>query len=194
MKLAIIGTHGTGKTSLAHAVMSALKEAGINAGMTQEQVRNCPIKIGTENEKNVKAELWIICRQIADEVEKSAAHDVVVCDRSVLDTLAYYTWMLERDSKLAESDVVADRAAHKLVDEWLSSYNHFFYVQRSESTLVPDGFRSTSPEWQREIDDIVLRLMREKGIAAVTIPLAPNHKRAEIVLNAIRMLPAKATA
>jgi len=38
---------------------------------------------------SLEAQTWILATQVAEEIRSAANHDVVVCDRSVLDNYAY---------------------------------------------------------------------------------------------------------
>ena len=45
MKIAFIGTHGVGKTTLCYDVVAALKRRGVNADIVKEVARLSPLPI-----------------------------------------------------------------------------------------------------------------------------------------------------
>lgn len=51
MKIALIGTHGTGKTTLAYDIISKLKKKGIDADFLGEVARICPFPINEQTTK-----------------------------------------------------------------------------------------------------------------------------------------------
>ncbi|MFW6282422.1 MAG: hypothetical protein ACOC1P_00005, partial [Minisyncoccales bacterium] len=67
MKIAFLGTHGTGKTTLAHDLVTKLKKQGIDAGFLSEIARKCPFPLNEERTK--KSQIWIILNQIIAEIE-----------------------------------------------------------------------------------------------------------------------------
>ncbi|MFH1607709.1 MAG: AAA family ATPase [archaeon] len=88
MKIAFIGTHGTGKTTLAHELTSKLKKKGSDVDFLGEIVRKCPFPINENTTK--KSQIWIILNQIIKEMETEERCKVLVSDRSVLDGYCYY--------------------------------------------------------------------------------------------------------
>jgi len=47
--------------------------------------RRCPLPINQQT--TVRAQDWILLTQMALEIEAAATHEIVLCDRSVLDNL-----------------------------------------------------------------------------------------------------------
>src|SRR5436190_20108697 len=86
-KIAFIGTHGVGKTTLCYDVAALLKRAGRNVDVVKEVARQSPLPINRQT--SLEAQTWILATQVAEEIRSSSRHDAVVCDRSVLDNYAY---------------------------------------------------------------------------------------------------------
>ena len=87
-KVALVGTHGVNKTTIAYELAGALKRRGRTVELITEIARDCPFPL---NERATReAFQWIIARQIQLEIEKTPRADVLVCDRAVLDNFAYY--------------------------------------------------------------------------------------------------------
>jgi len=150
MKIAFIGTHGTGKTTLAHELVTNLKKRGIDAGIMSEVARQCPLPIKEDTTK--KSQIWIILTQIIKEIEAEEKFEVVVCDRSALDGYCYYT------SKFGRS-----KALESLVIQHLKTYDHLIRVPIQEGFLKKDKIRSTSLEFQKRVDaefDKILKVLK----------------------------------
>ena len=120
MKLAFIGTHGVGKTTLCYDLAAALKRQGINVDMVKEVARLSPLPINRKT--SLDAQTWILTTQVAEEIRSSSHHEVVVCDRTVLDNYAYLTFACGRQ-----------KAIERFVDYWMKSYDLLFKVPISGS-------------------------------------------------------------
>lgn len=83
MKVAFIGTHGVGKTTLAYGLAMRLKELGANVGFLEEAARRCPLPINEQT--NLEAQTWILMETIRREIELDNVYTEIVCDRSVID-------------------------------------------------------------------------------------------------------------
>src|SRR5215210_8613040 len=83
LKIAFVGSHGVGKTTLCFDLASQLKRLDLGVDLVKEVARRCPLPINEETTPDAQA--WILHTQIAEELEAAAMYEVVVCDRSVLD-------------------------------------------------------------------------------------------------------------
>ena len=139
MKIAFLGTHGTGKTTLAHDLVTKLKKQGIDAGFLGEVARECPFSLNEDTTK--KSQIWIILSQIIAEMESEERSETLVCDRSVLDGYCYYVNKFGRSAAL-----------EALVGEHLKTYSKLIRVPIREGLLQEDKVRSTSVKFQADVD------------------------------------------
>src|SRR3989344_4121326 len=181
MKIGLIGTHGIGKTSLAHSLIGELKSRGANAGMLREFVRECPLPTGTEENNSAEAQMWVLLRQVQEEIEAEKKFDIVVCDRSVIDIYAYFLSVRKKFGSSAELDKIAE----EIFKNWGKTYSHVFKLPPAFSA-PEDNFRSASPEWQTEIDRLVNANISELGIETHDVPLASLRDRVDSVLNVVK--------
>ena len=156
MKLAFIGTHGVGKTTLCYDLAAALKRQGVNVDMVKEVARLSPLPINRKT--SLDAQTWILTTQVAEEIRSSAHHEVVVCDRSVLDNYAYLSFACGRQ-----------KAIERFVDYWMKSYTLLFKVPISGQAAA-DGVRDTDEFFMRQIDQLVDTLLAEKKIPFERLP------------------------
>ena len=154
-KIALIGTHGTGKTIIAHDLVSSLKKRGKNAEYLGEIARDAP---GPINEDiDIDTQKWIILSQMTKEIEIGRRNpEYLICDRSVIDGYCYHLWKFGRDPGL--ESLVLDR---------LRTYSALFRVPINEAYLMHDGVRSTKKEFQKEIDTLFSKFIREHGVGAI---------------------------
>ncbi len=150
LKLAFIGTHGVGKTTLCYGLAASLKARDVVLDIVHEVARRCPLPINEAT--SVDAQRWILHTQVAEELVAAARHPVVLCDRSVLDNYVYLLLSAGRQAEL-----------ETLVASWLSTYDLLVYVPIVE---VPrgDGLRSTDPGFQRAVDRRLVDELRNRGL------------------------------
>ena len=140
MKIALIGTHGTGKTTMTYDIMANLKKEGYNSDLLQEVARSCPLPINESTTK--EAQEWIIYSQYTKELELERPNQILICDRSVIDGYVYYK------NKFGDSDTL-----ERFVKEKSKGYAKIFRVPRKDGLLKDDGFRSIDKLFQQRIDE-----------------------------------------
>jgi thymidylate kinase len=178
VKIAFIGTHGVGKTTLCYDLGAILKKRGLNVDMVKEVARLSPLPINRQT--SLEAQLWILTTQIAEEIRSAAHHEVVVCDRSVLDNYAYLVFAAGKQ-----------RWLEPLVNRWMRSYDFLFKVPISGAASA-DGIRDTDEFFMRQIDKLVDDLVQERGLTCDRLPEGRREDWAEIVKERVVRLPALA--
>jgi nicotinamide riboside kinase len=156
MKIAFIGTHGVGKTTLCYDLASVLKRQGINVDMVKEVARLSPLPINRKT--SLEAQTWILATQVAEEIRSTSQHDVVVCDRSVLDNYAYMMLACGRQKPI-----------ERFVDYWMRTYDLLFKVPVFGEASA-DGVRDTDAFFVRSIDQLVDTLLAEKKLLHERLP------------------------
>jgi thymidylate kinase len=150
LKIAFVGTHGVGKTTLCYELAAWMKRREARVDMVREVARRCPLPINRET--TLDAQSWILHTQIAEEIALASQQDVVICDRSVLDNYAYLVHRLGPQAVLDE-----------LVAHWMRTYTHLFKVPIVDSPSF-DGVRDTSRVFQDAIDQEVDGLLERFGV------------------------------
>ncbi|HEY3380710.1 MAG TPA: AAA family ATPase [Vicinamibacterales bacterium] len=175
MKLAFIGTHGVGKTTLCYDLAAALKRQGINVDMVKEVARLSPLPINRKT--SLDAQTWILTTQVAEEIRSAAHHEVVVCDRSVLDNYAYLMFACGRQ-----------KAIERFVDYWMKSYTLLFKVPIFGQAAA-DGVRDTDEFFMRSIDQLVDTLLAEKKYPFEQLPEGQRDTWIDVVKNVVLKHP-----
>lgn len=147
MKIAFIGSHGVGKTTLCFDLASRLKRLDLGVDIVREVARLCPLPINRET--TLEAQAWILHTQIAHELAASSQYQAVICDRSVLDNYAY---LVHRVGRRAEYDA--------LIREWMTTYHALFKVPVTHHPSF-DGTRDVGSDFQQDIDRTIDRLLEE---------------------------------
>ena len=143
--IGISGAHGTGKTQAAlhraQAVKSTFPE--LRVGVLMEIAAECPFPINRDASED--AQLWIFTAQIAREIEMMKHYDIIVCDRTPADSIAY-TWCLGFESLALTMGRLAAphirRHYQQIVFRTISRNNY----------LYKDGRRDLDPEFRRAVE------------------------------------------
>lgn len=158
-RLAIVGSFSTGKTTLA-------EEAAPKLGLPLlPEVAREVVELGFKLDKDatVETETLIFLRQYYNEM----THGEFIGDRSLVDVLAYASWVLEHQERRKEFalwDTCLDIARHHL----RSQYTDVFYLP-IEFGIVADGLRPMDPDFQLDIDRRIVELMETYDIKYSTL-------------------------
>jgi nicotinamide riboside kinase len=177
-KLAFIGTHGVGKTTLCYDLGALLKKRGLHVDLVKEVARLSPLPINRKT--SLEAQMWILATQIAEEIRSAAHHEVVVCDRSVLDNYAYLVFAAGRQ-----------RWLEPLVNRWMKTYDLLFKVPISGRASA-DGVRDTDEFFMVQIDRLVDELVEERDLPCERLPAGRREEWPDAVRERVLRLPALA--
>ena len=177
MKIAFIGTHGVGKTTLCFDLAARMKRLDLSVDLVKEVARQCPLPINRDT--TLDAQSWILHRQIAEEIEAVSRFEAVICDRSVIDNYAY---LVHRVGPRAELE--------PMIRHWIQSYDGLFKVPVVQAPSF-DGTRDISASFQHEIDELLDQLLERLRVRAH--PLDPSD-RAQWIDHVLKILglPTKA--
>ena len=147
MKIAVVGTHGTGKTTLATKLYLHAVEHGYNTRLIHEVARDCPLGI---NEKfNLKSAAWIVSEHIKRELDAEAkGAKIIICDRSAIDPSMYLKPIVDNrvdDSIAMQLWVLGYR--------WLQTYDYIVWMRPSGQKIQDDGIRAVDLAFQQQVDE-----------------------------------------
>lgn len=147
-KIAITGTHGVGKTTLAHQICVFLKESNYNVTIVEEKARSCPFAI---NEKaTIDTEIWMVHTQIRSELQaKANKFEISVSDRCSLDAIVYWH---DRNTPNTYFEMLRDAAL-----QWVhTQYDLIVLVEPSSDTdaYAVDAVRDSSIQYRNRIRDL----------------------------------------
>jgi len=157
LKIALSGTHCSGKTTTTQLLQERLVRCGVKAAYGLEIVRECPYLVNEAGSE--RAQLWIMLAQIVKELGFEKKADVVVLDRCVFDNLPYSKW-LQQNHQLRKS--VYDYLK-RMALEWAKLYPYTIIFVLDPLPLVDDGFRSVNLAYQNEVQTMLIKLYSELG-------------------------------
>ena len=182
LKVAFVGTHGVGKTTLCYDLAALLKRGGWNADIVKEVARQSPLPINRQT--SLDAQTWILMTQVAEEIGSASRHDAVVCDRSVLDNYAYMVLACGRQAAL-----------EPFIESWMRTYDLVFKVP-IWGAATPDGVRDTDRGFLEAVDRLVDELLEEKRVPHERLAADTRDRWPTLVRDALtgRGLLARASA
>jgi nicotinamide riboside kinase len=162
-KIAFIGSHGVGKTTLVYGLAARLKARDFPLEVVVEVARRCPLPLNEET--SLAAQSWILHTQIADELAAEARYPVVLCDRSVLDNYAY---LLLASGARPELET--------LIEHWMGSYDLLVHVPILSEDVLADGVRSTDRGFRAAVERRLQRELQRRRLAYLDLaPLARDE-------------------
>jgi len=159
LKIGLVGTHETGKTTLGHILTGYLKAMDYSANLVHEAARMSPF--GLLENTTMDAEKWIVNQQINHELVTATYSDILVCDRTSLDTLAYTKYVMEKDP--SEENKEAFDLINRVVDSNLKSYDVFVYFPIVDK-LITKRNKKHNEGFKKEVDDYLQQIMKEKDL------------------------------
>ncbi|MCE5319440.1 MAG: ATP-binding protein [Parachlamydia sp.] len=152
MKIAILGTHGIGKSTFAAQMFAHASRVGQNARLIHEVARNCPFPLN--DGFTSESAIWIMCEHIRLELDAlSRKAKFIICDRSALDPMVYLVnklgWEIENTN------------IFKFAKEWLNSYDMLIHIRPSSEEIISDGIRSPDPKFRKEINTLFSELLAD---------------------------------
>jgi len=155
MKIALIGSHGVGKTTLCFELAARLKRRNVDVEIVREVARSCPLPINLET--TVRAQEWILHTQIREEIEAGAVHDVVLCDRSVLDNYCYMV-----------AAAGTAKVWERFLDYWLATYDVLIHVPLWIRPTF-DGVRSVDSGFQEQVELLLEGMITARGLNPIRL-------------------------
>lgn len=171
-KIAIISTHGTGKTTLCFEVAAMLKKLGLKVKVFSEIATSAFEQGIPINEKTtLPAQMFIMMQHISEELRADIReYQIVICDRSVYDNLVY----MER--RCGKQDFVRtfiqDYAKHFPYD--------VIYKLPLVGELVDDGIREVeNQQFQLDIYNMLNEVLANMNVAHITLDKPTTKLRQE---------------
>ena len=155
MKYAIMGTHGVQKSTIALKLASVLKEAHPDkeVAVMPELARRCPFPVNEEMTE--LSQRWILCKQMLSEIDLAFYNHIVVCDRTVIDPLAYAVYAGFFDFVASSIQTAVD---------WFSTYDKVFWIRPNGHDLIFDNFRSVNADFQVAVDQHIKEIIDQYNL------------------------------
>lgn len=155
---AFSGSHGTGKSTAVYEFASELKRDGAGeVGVLLEVARRCPLPVYCKDSiTTFESQRWVFAEQMRLEIEMRQLYNVVVSDRTIVDSIAY-------SSVAGFHDLAYGMLA--IARHHVSIYKKVMFCGIAGNPyLKDDGFRNTDERLQKEVELRMLELYAQLGV------------------------------
>jgi len=157
LRIAFIGTQGSGKTTAVYSLAAGLKTLGIHVKIISEAAENCPYEINKNSTS--ESQEWMIVSQITNELTALATFPkgVIICDRTPFDSLVYSRY----------NNLILDDSLTQYALNYMKRYDIIFYQDSKGGHLDDNGIRSTDKKFQTAIERRFELMLHTYGIRVV---------------------------
>lgn len=179
LKVGIIGTHYSGKTALCHQIVGELRSEGFLIDYVREAARNSYYL--ASGEFSFAMQLDILNRQVSEELEILRTSSCIICDRTVIDVLAYSKQLQQPKDELTKT---YKRCIEVFVSEYVKTYNvlflktDYFDTYQSNDSLVTKDY-----DFQLSVYETIKTILDKLNLQAIQIN---NNNGLETVINWIK--------
>lgn len=151
MKIAFSGTHGTGKTTDCFGLATNYKMmSDKSVGVSEEVARLCPYTINEESDWI--SQMWMFSAIVKSELTMEKIYDLVICDRSVADCVAYSFFC----------DIELYKYLLELSRKYIKTYDEIYVKTIANNDYhVEDGTRSMGKVFREAVEEKLLEIYDE---------------------------------
>lgn len=173
-RIGLLGSHGTGKTSLAAAYSAATGVPLVTSASRRVKQAGWPINQHATCESQAATTVGRLAAQLS-------AGDRFVSDRTLLDSMAYNKWQLDHIWKSSAKTTYWYETMEQVTLHAMQLYDALFYIPIS-FPIVADGVRATEIVYQRQIDELIQQFIVQYGLAVHVVPAGEIPARLQFML------------
>lgn len=171
--VAVEGAHGTGKSTLVHALVAHYKRNNIHAACLAELARESPFVeeavIHEHNSFDIASELHLFASQIAREQVLARFHEVLICDKTIANVLGYCHIFLGEGDHSFNREMLSGMGSFCRV--YVKQYDAVIYVSDIyDLTDTKDPFRPKDIEFQRQADKAIRQVCKDIDLPLLEMP------------------------
>jgi len=178
-KIGITGSNNTGKSTLASALHVRLKTRNLAVEVAQESTRECPL--GIKEQTTVESTIWIFARQAQIEVNAQEHDEIVIADKTAIDTLAYGKWTFNNLDNPTENNQRLLTWLENSACEWAKTFDYLFYLPISDD--IPFNFWQEGVDHRSDIDELIREILHEENLPFITVLPVPVEARVDYIVN-----------
>lgn len=187
MRIGFIGSHSTGKTSVAEMIKKDVFVGKdfifVPSSARKVAASGLYVNRAADRESQVLTTLARVVDEQRAYEENPDKH--ILSDRTPLDSLAYTRYQIEKVWPDDPSMPFFWDYNRKFVEQAMSHYDILFYFPVGAFALTRDGLREDDEKYRSDIDDIMLDLMSAMNVNAIDVPDGPVSHRARFVYEKI---------
>jgi nicotinamide riboside kinase len=177
-KIAVCGSHSSGKTTLISLMKDAVSSLLVIGGVVRHLV-DSGYHYGMQTDATAIMK-YITCQFAEEDIAEREHPRVIVSDRVILDGLAYVTANQGVTGRAQWSDVPFE-FLHSLASRHIRSYDLLVYVP-VEFGLVEDEYRPAEVEYQLEVDLALQKVIGDLvSIPVVRVTGEPTQRLEQVL-------------
>jgi tRNA uridine 5-carbamoylmethylation protein Kti12 len=181
IKIGISGSHSTGKTTFIKRLEKALIEKSIKFKTVSDLATICPLPILRNH--TVESTLWIASKGITDEVETEYKFDVVIADRPILDSWAYFNAVCKNQYEESNPKL---QTLKSMILHWLPTYDIIYQTVINENIPIEDNKgRDLDIEYRKEIGTEMIEASKQFNITPKLLTYENTDNELEFILTLI---------
>lgn len=171
--IAVSGAHGSGKSTLTYQIAGALKVNNWSVGIVSEAARSSHYLMSGNRGPEMHLEVFSL--HVLREIRAARIYQIVVCDRSIFDFLAYAYVRFPRDS-------YATKAMAAFGTHYRGTYNLILKTTASYGNADRDVIRATEHTMAADMDAALTGIYTDFGIPYLSLP---KQDALEVAMSAI---------
>lgn len=175
MKIGMAGSHGTGKTTMANALVA--HPGFSNLGLvpsTARQIKAYGYPINREATE--LSQLLVPILRMLDEHEASFRPDAgMISDRTLIDSLAYTMY---QNMNVWDGGDLIEHVTYRLAQMHMGTYDYVLYFPVYWNNPV-DDVRDPDEKYRKDVDNLILSCLELLDIDFLTVPNITPEERAE---------------
>ncbi len=175
VRIGVLGTHSTGKTTLLKRIQTALADRGLTVDRTGQLARRAArMGLPKMQHHTITSTEWIIAQGIADELAALArGNDVVLADRAVFDALAYLRAAAQHRGELLHG---LELERLRLLAATQTPQYDLLLATVLDPDMPVDTGHDYDPRYRRLVDRHVHDLLAEDAIAHQRVTSDPTSQ------------------
>lgn len=182
MRIGFIGSHSTGKTSVAKYI-TELDTRWTFVPSTARKV--AAAGLGVNRQADHMSQILTTLSRFVDESRAFEISGWSMSDRTPLDSLAYTKYQIENVWTGDDLNDFYWDYSKKFVAETMKHYDVVFYFPVDAFAMTMDGLREDDEKYRLDIDGIIVELINDLGVKVLTVPNGTIEERSLYVLENI---------
>jgi predicted ATPase len=182
MRVGFIGSHSTGKTSVAKYI-TELDPKWTFVPSTARKV--AAAGLGVNRQADHMSQILTTLSRFVDESRAHELNPDSMSDRTPLDSLAYTKYQIDNVWIGNDLNDFYWDYSKKFVIEAMKNYDLVFYFPVDAFAMTSDGLREEDERYRSDIDGIIVELIRDLGIKVLSVPNGTIEERSLYVLENI---------
>jgi len=175
VRIGLIGSHGTGKSTLANALKTQLPQYELGKEFSREVSKKCGLNFETTNETQLA-----FYQSYLRMLDSHQPHNLIT-SRTLIDLLGYTLYFKNHDYGIGEELLSHMITTAELNLDWWDLY---VYIPIEFDQATENEFRVgqvSHPEYRMEVDDNITHTLSQLNVSYLTVTGAVENRVSQIL-------------